>query len=140
MTSVYDPQNIFAKILRGELPSQKIAEDDTALAFMDIMPRSDGHVLVIPKAPVRNIFDIPPDELAAMQPLVKRVAGAARTGMGADGVTILMANEKAGGQEVFHLHIHVLPRWTDVPLRRPGGMADPAVLKANAEKIRAALV
>ena len=140
MTSTdYDTQNIFAKILRGELPAERIAEDAAALAFMDIMPRSDGHVLVIPKAPARNIFDIAPDALAAMQPLVKRIALAARAGMGAEGVTIMMANEKAGGQEVYHLHIHVLPRWLDVPLRGAGIMADKALIAENAAKIRAAL-
>lgn len=139
MTTPYDNQNVFAKILRGEMPAHKIAEDDAAFAFMDIMPRSDGHVLVIPKAPARNLFDIEPQALAATMPMVKRVAVAAREGMGADGVTILQANERAGGQVVFHLHIHVLPRWEGVPLRAPGTMADPAVLAANAEKIRAAL-
>lgn len=140
MTTAYDTQNVFAKILRGELPSHKIAEDDAAFAFMDIMPRSDGHVLVIPKVAARNIFDISAQALAAMQPMVKRVALAARAGMGADGVTILMANETAGGQEVFHLHTHVLPRWAGVPLRKAGTMADKAVLAAHAENIRAALV
>lgn len=134
----YDPQNIFAKILRGELPAQKIAEDDAAFAFMDIMPRADGHVLVIPKAPARNIFDIAPAALSAMQPMVRRVAIAARAGMGADGVTILQANEEAGGQVVFHLHVHVLPRWAGVDLRRAGTMAKPEVLAAHADKIRAA--
>lgn len=135
----YDPQNVFAKILRGEMPAHKVAEDDAAFAFMDIMPRSDGHVLVIPKAAARNLFDIEPQALAAVMPLLKRVAAAARRGMGADGVTVLQANESAGGQVVFHLHIHVLPRWDGVPLRAPGTMGDPAALAGNAEKIRAAL-
>jgi histidine triad (HIT) family protein len=135
----YDTGNIFAKILRGELPAHRVCEDDAAFAFMDIMPRTDGHVLVIPKAPARNLFDIEPAALAAMMPMVKRVAIAARAAMGADGVTLLQANESAGGQVVFHLHMHVLPRWTGVDLRRPGTMGDPAVLAANAEKIRAAL-
>jgi histidine triad (HIT) family protein len=139
MNTAYDDQNIFAKILRGELPAHKIAEDEAAFAFMDIMPRSDGHVLVIPKAPARNIFDIAPESLSAIQPMVKRVAIAARKGMEADGLTILQANETAGGQVVFHLHIHVLPRWAGVPLRKPGAMAEPAVLAANADKIRSAL-
>lgn len=136
----YDPQNIFAKILRGELPAHKVAEDDAALAFMDIMPRTDGHVLVIPKAPARNIFDIAPDALAGMQSLVQRVAIATKHAMASDGVSIWQANEKAGGQVVFHFHTHVLPRWDGVELRHPEGkMADPDVLKALAEKIRAAL-
>jgi histidine triad (HIT) family protein len=139
MTTPYDPQNIFAKILRGELPCYKVAEDDAALAFMDIMPRADGHVLVIPKAPGRNLFDIDAAALAATMPLVKRVAIAAHKAMGADGITLMQANEKAGHQEVFHLHFHILPRWHGVELRIPGTMGDKAVLAANAEKIRAAL-
>lgn len=139
MSSSYDTQNIFAKILRGEMPAFKVGEDDAAFAFMDIMPRSDGHVLVIPKAPARTIFDITPQAYAAMMPLVQRVAIAARKAMGADGMTILQSNERAGGQEVFHLHVHVLPRWTGVEMNRPGIMGDQAVIAANAEKIRAAL-
>ncbi len=136
----YDTQNIFAKILRGEIPSHRIAEDEAALAFMDIMPRTDGHVLVIPKAPARNIFDITPDALGAMQAMVKRVAIAATKAMASDGVSIWQANERAGGQVVFHFHTHVLPRWDGIELRHPEGkMADPEILKAQAEKIRAAL-
>lgn len=138
--TAYDPNNVFAKILRGEMPAHKVAEDDASFAFMDIMPRSDGHVLVIPKGPYRNIFDIPPDAYAAMHPMVKRVAIAAKAAMGADGITILQANEHAGGQVVFHLHVHILPRWAGVDLRRPGTMGDQKALAANAEKIRAALV
>ena len=136
----YDSNNIFAKILRGEMPAHRIAEDNAALAFMDIMPRTDGHVLVIPKAPARNIFDITPEALAAMQAMVKRIAIATSTAMAADGVSIWQANEEAGGQVVFHFHTHVLPRWEGVELRRPEGqMADSGILKAQAEKIRAAL-
>ena len=136
----YDTNNIFAKILRGELPANRIAEDDAAFAFMDIMPRTDGHVLVIPKAAARNIFDIAPAVLAAMQAMVQRIAIATTKAMAADGVSVWQANEKAGGQVVFHFHTHVLPRWDGVELRHPEGkMADAAMLKAQAEKIIAAL-
>ncbi len=137
--STYDTNNVFAKILRGEMPAYKVAEDDASFAFMDIMPRSDGHVLVIPKGPYRNIFDITPEAYAAMGPMVQRVSVAARKAMGADGVTILQANEMAGGQVVYHLHVHVMPRWSGVALQRPGIMGDQKILAANAEKIRTAL-
>ena len=135
----YDPQNVFAKILRGEMPALTVYEDELSLAFMDIMPRSDGHVLVIPKAPARNIFDIKAADLAALMPRVQHVARAARTAMGADGISVQQFNESAGGQVVFHLHVHILPRWTGVPMRPPGTMGDKAVLQANAEKIAAAI-
>ena len=138
--TAYDPSNVFAKILRGELPCHKVYEDETTLAFMDVMPRADGHVLVIPKNPARNILDIAPDDLCATYRTVQKVARAVKEAMGADGLTIQQFNESAGGQVVFHLHVHVLPRWDDIPLRRhTGEMADPGVLKEYAEKIRAAL-
>ena len=138
--TAYDPSNVFAKILRGELPCHKVYEDETTLAFMDVMPRADGHVLVIPKNPARNILDIAPDDLCATYRTVQKVARAVREAMGADGLTIQQFNESAGGQVVFHLHVHVLPRWDDIPLRRhTGEMADPGVLKDYAVKIRAAL-
>jgi histidine triad (HIT) family protein len=140
MAEAYDPQNIFAKILRGEIPCHRILDDDAALAFMDIMPRCEGHCLVIPKAPARTLLDIAPADLAALSLRVQRVAKAAVTAMGADGLTIQQFNEAAGGQEVFHLHVHVLPRRAGVAIRPPGGpMADPAVLAKQAEAIRAAL-
>jgi histidine triad (HIT) family protein len=136
----YDPSNIFAKILRGEIPCHRIMEDDVALAFMDIMPRCEGHCLVIPKVPVRTILDIAPETLSALMPRVQAVARAAVSAMGAEGLTIQQFNEAAGGQEVFHLHVHVLPRQVGVPLRPPGGpMADPARLARQAEQIRAAM-
>ena len=140
MPSAYDPQNIFAKILRGEIPCHRIMEDDAALVFMDIMPRCEGHCLVIPKAPVRTLLDIRPDDLAALMVRVQLVARAAVEAFRADGVTIQQFNEAAGGQEVFHLHVHVLPRRAGVALRGPGGpMADPALLRGQAEQIAAAL-
>ena len=107
---------------------------------MDIMPRADGHLLVIPKSPARNILDIPPKELALFMPSVQKVAIAAKTAMGADGLSMLQFNEHAGGQVVFHLHFHILPRWTGVELRPPGGpIAKGEALAANAAKIAAAL-
>jgi histidine triad (HIT) family protein len=138
--TVYDPSNVFAKILRGELPCHKVFEDEATLAIMDVMPRADGHVLVIPKNPARNILDIAQDDLCATYRTVQKIACAVKEAMGADGLTIQQFNESAGGQVVFHLHVHVLPRWDDIPLRRhTGEMADPGVLKEYAEKIRAAL-
>lgn len=137
--TAYDNNNVFAKILRGEMPATKVYEDDVALAFMDIMPRADGHVLVIPKAPARNLMDIDPDVLAGLIQRVQKVAQAAFKGMGAEGVSIQQFNESAGGQVVFHIHFHVLPRWAGVALRPPGIMGDKAAVAANAEKIKAAL-
>ena len=136
----YDDQNIFAKILRGELPSHMVREDDHTLAIMDIMPRGDGHVLVLPKAPSRNIFDIDTANLARTMEAVQIVSRAVMKAFGADGVTIQQFNEPASGQVVFHTHFHVIPRFDGVKLKpHTGEMADQAVLAANAEKIRAAL-
>ncbi len=138
--SAYDPNNIFAKILRGEIPCEKVYEDADALAFMDVMPQAEGHVLVVPKRGARNMFDVPPEVLSALILRVQKLARAVMTGMGADGVTVTQFNEPASGQSVFHIHFHVIPRWEGVGLRpHAGRMADPGGLKANAEKIRAAL-
>ena len=106
----YDPQNISAKILRGELPCHKVYEDDKVLAFLDIMPRAPGHTLVLPKAPARNILDVTPDDLAHVIKVAQRIAKAAMKAFDAQGVTIQQFNESAGGQVVFHLHVHVIPR------------------------------
>lgn len=136
----YDPDNVFAKILRGDLPAHKLYEDDATFAFMDIMPRGDGHCLVIPKAPARNILDVEPSILAAVMETTQTMARAVMKAFAADGVTIQQFNEPAGGQVVFHLHVHVIPRFAGVSLRpHTGAMADQAVLAANAEKIRQAL-
>lgn len=136
----YDPSNVFARILRGELPSHRIYEDERTVAFMDIMPRTKGHALVVPKNPARNIFDIDPEDLFAVMGTVQKVARAARAAMAADGITIQQFNESAGGQVVFHLHVHVLPRWDGVPLKPPTTeMADPEKLKEVADRIAAAL-
>ena len=140
MTPAYDPNNIFAKILRGEMPCVRVFEDEVSLAFMDIMPRADGHTLVIPKAPARNLLDIAPADLASFMPSVQRVALAAKAGLSADGVSVQQFNESAGGQIVFHLHFHILPRWTGVAMRPPGGpMLSAAQLEPFAAKIRAEL-
>ncbi|MBB4197586.1 HIT family protein [Rhodoblastus sphagnicola] len=140
MTLAYDPDNIFAKILRGAIPCVKVWEDDKTFAFMDVMPRADGHVLVISKAPGRNIFDLAPDALSDLILCVQKIARAVKAGTGADGVTIHQFNEPAGGQSVFHMHFHVIPRWEGVPLRPHGGaMAEAALLERDAVKIRAAL-
>lgn len=140
MSSAYDPQNIFAKILRGDIPCEKLFEDEVALAFMDVMPQGDGHALVIPKSPARNILDVEPAVLSAMILRVQRLARAVKTAFDADGVTINQFNEPAGGQSVYHLHFHVIPRFDGVALRpHSGQMADPTVLKAQADRIRAAL-
>jgi histidine triad (HIT) family protein len=140
VTASYDPQNIFAKILRGEAPCVRVAEDDVSLAFMDIMPRAEGHVLVIPKTPARNILDIPAAELSRFIPSVQRIARAVKAGMAADGVVLQQFNELGGGQVVFHLHFHVLPRWPGVAIRPPGGPVVVAEqLEPHAARIRAAL-
>jgi histidine triad (HIT) family protein len=136
----YDTGNIFAKILRGEIPCHKVYEDDDAIVIMDVMPQAPGHALVVPKAASRNILDADPTTLAALAPLVQKIARAAIAAFEADGVTILQFNEPAGGQTVFHLHIHVIPRREETPLRpHSGQMEDPAVLAANAEKLRQAI-
>jgi len=139
LTPTYDPNNIFAKILRGEAPCTKVYEDDLSLAFLDVMPRADGHTLVIPKVPARNIFDIAAEDLARFMPAVQKVARAVKAGMGAEGLTVQQFNEVAGGQQVFHLHFHVLPRWTGVPVRPPGGPFQNAEsVRPHAERIIAA--
>lgn len=135
----YDNDNIFAKILRGEVPCEKVYEDADTLVFMDIMPRADGHLLVIPKTPARNMLDASPEQLAACLATVQKVAHATLKAFGATGITLQQFNENAGGQEVYHLHFHVLPRHEGERLRPPGTMEKPEVLKANADKIRAAL-
>lgn len=138
--TAYDESNVFGKILRGELPSHKVHEDEKTIVIMDIMPRADGHVLVIPKAPSRNILDIAEEDLAAAYATVRRIAPALMRAFGAQGLTIQQFNEPAGGQIVFHTHVHVIPRHDGVSLKpHTGQMADQALLAAQAEKIRQAL-
>lgn len=139
-TADYDNDNIFAKILRGDMPSHKVYEDGETFVMMDIMPRGDGHCLVIPKSPARNILDVDPDALAATMNTVQRVSKAVVNVFGADGVTIQQFNEPAGGQVVFHLHVHVIPRFEGVKLRpHTGEMADSSLLVEQANRLRRAL-
>src|SRR2546421_71743 len=136
----YDPNNIFAKILRGDLPSYKVYEDDKALAFLDIMPRAPGHMLVLPKTPARNILDIDPDDLAHVFKVAQRIARAGMKVFNADGVTVQQFNESAGGQVVFHLHVHVIPRKQGVALKPPASEKEkPEVLAEQAQMVKAAL-
>jgi histidine triad (HIT) family protein len=136
----YDTNNIFAKILRGEIPCHKVYEDEHTLAFMDVMPQADGHMLVIPKMPSRNLLDADPKALGALLASVQKVAQAAKQAFGAEGVLVQQFNEPAAGQTVFHLHFHVLPRTASVPLKpHSGTMADHGILAGHAAKIRAAL-
>lgn len=136
----YDNDNIFAKILRGEIPSHKICEDDETYAFMDIMPRGPGHALVIPKTPARNILDVDPASLAAVMRTVQKVGRAVVKAFDAPGLTIQQFNEAEGGQVVFHLHVHVIPRFAGIALKPPAGpMEDSKILAENAAKISAAL-
>jgi histidine triad (HIT) family protein len=136
--STYDENNVFAKILRGVLPCHRVFEDEVALAFMDVMPRVEGHVLVIPKVRARNLVDIAPADLAMLMPRVQTVGLAAQKAMQAPGLTLQQFNEEAGGQVVFHLHFHLLPRHPGVALKPPGGpMEKPEILAEQAERIRA---
>jgi histidine triad (HIT) family protein len=134
----YDDNNIFAKILRGEIPSHKIYEDDRTLAFLDVMPRTPGHVLVVPKVEATGLLDIPPDDLNHLMATVRKLAPLVVEAMGADGFLIQQFNGEAAGQTVFHIHMHVIPRKDGEPMKPHGTtMEDQAVLAANAEKIRA---
>jgi histidine triad (HIT) family protein len=136
----YDPNNIFAKILRGELPCYKIYEDEHTFVFLDIMPRAPGHTLVLPKAPARNVLDVPPDDLAHVIKVAQKVAQAAVKAFDADGVTVQQFNESAGGQVVFHLHVHVIPRKDGVAMKPPASEKEkPEVLAEHAKKLSSAL-
>lgn len=135
----YDDENIFAKILRGEIPCFKVFEDADTLCFMDIFPRSQGHCLVIPKTPCRNILDATPEQLAACMKTVNKVANAAKSAFDADGITLFQFSEAAGGQEVFHLHFHIHPRHEGIALLPPGKQGDMDQIKKNADAIIAAL-
>ena len=138
--TAYDSDNIFAKILRGEFPCYKVFEDEHALAFLDIMPRTPGHTLVIPKAPARNILDIEPEDFAHVARASRTIARAAMQAFNADGITLQQFSEAAGGQVVFHLHMHVMPRHDGVGLLPPASRKeDGKVLEENAAKLAAAL-
>jgi len=138
--SSYDSDNIFAKILRGEIPAARVYEDEHALAFMDVMPQSQGHTLVISKKASRNFFDIEPSDLANLIRATQHVAKAVRKAFAPDGVRIAQFNEPAAGQTVFHIHFHIIPCYEGVPMRVHGrDMADKQMLEEHAAKIRAAL-
>lgn len=136
----YDANNIFARILRGEIPCHKVYEDQDAIVFMDIMPQAPGHALVVPKAASRNLLDADPDTLGKLMTVVQKVAIAAKAAFGADGIRINQFNEAPAGQSVFHLHVHVIPMRDGHRLGHHGGrQEDGAVLAANAAKLKAAL-
>ena len=136
----YDTNNIFAKILRGEIPCHKVYEDDHTLAFMDVMPQADGHTLVIPKVEAENFFDIPDESLGHLIVTTRRVARAVNTAFKPDGVIISQLNGPAAGQSVFHIHFHIIPRYAGQDLRAHGrGMADSELLQEHAARIKAAL-
>jgi histidine triad (HIT) family protein len=136
----YDQTNIFAKILRGELPCHKVYEDDRTFAFLDIMPRAPGHTLVLPKAPARNVLDVAPDDIAAVIKTAQKIAKVSVQVFGADGVTIQQFNEAAGGQVVFHLHVHVIPRKDGIAMKPPATVKEaPEVLAEQAKKLADAL-
>lgn len=141
MTSAtYDSNNIFAKILKGEIPSYRVYEDEHTVAFMDVMPQSPGHTLVLPKSPSRNMLDADPAALQHAIAVVQKVAIAVQEAFDADGVYIAQFNEPAAGQTVFHLHFHIIPRHEGVALKpHSGKMEDGAVLADNARKIIEAL-
>ena len=136
----YDPNNVFAKILRGEIPCVKVYEDAKTLAFMDVMPEAGGHVLVVPKEAAENILDLSPDGVAAMMATTQKVAKAVDKVLQPDGILLKQFNRAAAGQSVFHVHFHVVPRWEGVPMAPHGKvMVDAAVLEPIAAKIRSAL-
>jgi histidine triad (HIT) family protein len=137
--TAYDPDNIFTKIIKGEIPCHKIYEDDDTLAFMDIMPQSQGHALVIPKTGSRNLLDADPAVLANLIAKTQKVAAAVMKATEADGFRLAQFNEAPAGQTVFHLHFHIIPMYDGVPLKpHTGETADHAVLGALAAKIRGA--
>jgi len=132
----YDSNNIFGKILRGEIPCHRVYEDADTLAFMDVMPQSPGHLLVVPKTPSRNVLDADPAVLSKLMPVVQKLAKAAKDAFDADGITIMQFNEAPAGQTVFHLHFHIVPRYEGAGLKpHSGQMEDNGVLAANAEKV-----
>ncbi len=141
LDGTYDPDNIFAKILRGDMPCVKVYEDDDVLSFMDVFPQSDGHTLVIPKQPSRNLLDTKPDVLADLIQKTQRIARAVNTSLSPDGIVITQFNGAPAGQTVFHLHFHIIPRYEDQQMRghATGQMADMDHLSALAGKIQAAL-
>lgn len=138
--TAYDPENLFARILRGAIPSHKVFEDETILAMMDVFPQSRGHVLVLPRAPSRNLLDAEAATLAKVAPYLPRLARAVKAATKADGLRLVQYNEAPAGQSVFHLHFHLIPVYAGVELgRHGGGKADDAELAALATQIAAHL-
>ena len=136
----YDNNNVFAKILRGEIPCVKVFENETCLAFMDVMPQADGHVLVIPKEPAENILELSPEGAAALMMVTQKVAKAVKKGLSAPGIMLAMLNGAPAGQSVFHVHFHIIPRSAGVDLGlHARAMVDPESLEPVAAKIRSAL-
>ncbi len=136
----YDTNNIFARILRGEIPAHKVFEDEATLAFMDVMPQSEGHTLVIPKVAAENLFDLAPADLGRLIQVTQKVAVAVREAFRPDGLTLMQFNGPEAGQTVFHIHFHIVPRYVGVGLRSHSRqMADNALLADHAQRIRAAL-
>ena len=137
LTLTYDPGNIFAKIIAGDIPCARVYEDARVLSFMDAFPQSKGHTLVVPRVPVCNLFDIADDDLANLIVQTRRIARAVREALAPDGLRLIQFNGEAAGQTVFHLHFHILPIWAGQPLspHGAGGMADMEVLKATAARI-----
>lgn len=136
----YDPNNIFAKILRGEAPCFKVYEDEMTLAFMDVMPQAEGHTLVIPKYPAEDLHDLDPDYAAAMAKTVKKIAAAVKKAFDAPGILVAQLNGAPAGQTVFHIHTHIIPRSQGIDLKlHARQMADFEELKKHAERIRKAL-
>ncbi len=137
----YDTDNIFAKILRSEIPAIKVYEDDVAFAFMDLFPQAEGHTLVIPKVPCRNFLEMPADKVGSYMLRVQKVAKAVTKALSPDGVVVMQFNGSPAGQTVFHLHFHIIPRKEGVQMKGHGaaGQADPKALEKLDDKIRAAL-
>ena len=136
----YDPANIFARILRGEVPAHKVFEDTHTLAFMDVMPQAEGHTLVIPKWAAENLFDLPQESLVETILTTQRVARAVKKAFDAPGIMIAQLNGRDAGQSVFHTHFHIVPRYDGIDLRfHARDMADAQVLAGHASRIRAAL-
>ena len=136
----YDNQNIFAKILRGEMPAFSVYESANCLAFLDVMPQSDGHTLVLPKMPAETLFDLDKSSATNLIQSVQHVARGVRAAFAPDGIKLMQFNGAAAGQTVFHFHMHIVPCYENKPLRRHGrGMAEPETLEEHAERIRSAL-
>lgn len=136
----YDQKNIFARILRGELPAEKFFEDERTIAILDVMPQSEGHSLVIPKCAAQNIFELDQEFAGAVMRTSQQIARTVQEVFQPDGITLMQFNGAEAGQTVFHFHLHVIPRYAGRPLRSHGrGFADPAALAEQAARLRAAL-